>query len=355
MGTGYRGTFVISWSQTEVDGLPAAPIRSLDVGSAWAWSGDVVRVDGSSDVLQLELAGEQIDMRRRAARNVRRLVGMARAAGPRPDAAEEAGPLADKGFVVTNGARSYTVTVIDVKGAPPLLMFLGEMPPRDSELWVVQVMPGDRLDRVTGQKDAQTGFICFTPGTRIRTPEGSRAVETLRAGDYVQTKDNGPQPVLWTGARRMSGARLYTMPWLRPIRIRAGVFGIAQPEREFLVSPEHRLLVRGPVARTLFNTDEVLVAARDLVHGGAIVQDTKLREVTYIHLLLPAHQILWANGVETESFHPANAALETLTEDDRASLLEGMPQLRHDAFAYGDFARRNLTAPEAAILLHEAA
>ncbi|MDF1854489.1 Hint domain-containing protein [Pseudooceanicola sp.] len=356
MGTGYFGTFVISWAQSEVDGLPAAPVRALAVGASWAWHGDAVRVDGPTEVLQLQMAGEQIDIRRRAARSVRRLVGAAVTDTNRLEDVEVDEPLSDTGFVVTNGARSYTVTMIETgPSTPPLLMFVGEMPPRGADLWVVHVMPGDRRETAAGVVDEKSGFICFTPGTRIRTPNGLAFVEDLREGDLVQTKDNGAQPVLWTGARRMTGARLYTMPWLRPIRIRAGVFGIAQPDAEFLVSPEHRMLIRGPVARALFNTSEVLVAARDLVHGSSIVQDTKVRDITYVHMLLPEHQIVWANGVETESFHPANASLDALTEGDRQRLLEGMPEIRADAFAYGGFARRNLTSPEAAILLHEAA
>jgi hypothetical protein len=39
--------------------------------------------------------------------------------------------------------------------------------------------------------------------------------------------------------------------------------------------------------------------------------------VKYIHLLLSNHQMLWANGVETQSFHPASAALKTLEGFDR--------------------------------------
>ena len=46
MKTGFRGTFVISWSQTEVDGLEAAPVKNLSVGAAWSWRGDAVQVDG---------------------------------------------------------------------------------------------------------------------------------------------------------------------------------------------------------------------------------------------------------------------------------------------------------------------
>jgi len=77
MKTGFRGTFVISWSQTEVDGLEAAPVPSLAVGAAWAWRGDAVRVDGPRDVLRLDRADGSEALRRRATRMVHRLVGAA--------------------------------------------------------------------------------------------------------------------------------------------------------------------------------------------------------------------------------------------------------------------------------------
>ena len=80
-----------------------------------------------------------------------------------------------------------------------------------------------------------------------------------------------------------------------------------------------------------------------------------MREVSYIHLLLPRHEVIWANGVQTESFHPASAAPGALAAADRARLLELDPALVHHPDRYGGFARRALSAPEAAILSHEAA
>ncbi|MGH1457918.1 MAG: Hint domain-containing protein [Paracoccaceae bacterium] len=354
MKTGFRGTFVISLSQTEVDGLSAPPLQALNVGAAWSWHGDAVRVDGPNDVMRLEQADGEADLRKRAARMVRRLVGSAVARSAPMGEADYAAPLADSSFVVTDGAKTYTVTLIEVgRGAAPLLMFLNELPPKGVDLWVVH----HTLD-IAAQQSASAGdggVICFTPGTMIRCEDGLRAVEELREGDKVLTKDSGAQEIQWTGSRRMSGARLFAMPKLRPIRIRTGALGVERPDAELLVSPEHRMLIKGDEARALFNTSEVLVAARDLVNGSNIVVDLKVRQVTYVHLLLPSHQIVWANGVETESFHPANAALGTLSPDDRRRLLEHLPQLEQDAQSYGDFARRNLSASEAAILGHEAA
>ena len=48
-------------------------------------------------------------------------------------------------------------------------------------------------------------IICFTAGTRILTPHGPRPVEDLRPGDLVITRDNGPQPLRWTGRREVVG------------------------------------------------------------------------------------------------------------------------------------------------------
>jgi len=354
MGTGYRGTFVISWSQTEIDGLEAAPTSALTVGAAWSWRGDPVRVDGPSSVLRLDQADGEADLRKRAARMVRRLVGAAVTQTTRPDDVDVEHPLTDSSFVVTDGAKSYTVTLIEVgRGARPLLMFLDEIPPAGRDLWIVHHNLDRDLSHASGEQ--ASGVICFTPGTRLMTPQGARLVEDLREGEMVQTKDSGPQEIQWIGSRRMTGARLFAMPKLRPIRIRPGAFGIGEPDEEFLVSPEHRMVVKGVVARALFNTPEVLVAARDLVNGDSVRLDTQVKEVTYVHLLLPRHEVLFANGVETESFHPANTALSTIGEEDRMRLLQRLPQAGENPHTYGSYARRNLSRSEAAILLHEAA
>lgn len=354
MKTGFRGTFVISWAQTEVDGFPVKGTGAISVGATWAWRGDTVRVDGPATVLRLEKADNGAGTRKRAARMVRQLIGAALNGKCDLANVDVDEPILDCGFVVTDGAQSYTVTVIEVgNGAPPLLMFHDEIPPRDTEMWVVH----HSLDNVHAPSTGPSsgGVICFTPGTRIETPDGPRLVEELREGDRVATRDNGDEDIQWIGTRRMTGARLFALPKLRPVRIRAGALGVERPEEELLVSPEHRMLIKGDVARALFNTDEVLISAKDLINNDTISVDLAAREVTYIHLLLPRHQIIWANGVETESFHPASAALSTLGDEDRARLLERYPSLEYEPQTYGSFARRCLSNSEAAIWAHEAA
>ncbi len=354
MKTGFKGTFVISWSQTELDGLSAAPMECLTVGAAWMWHGEAVRVDGPSNLLRLDQSDDSTNIRKRAARTVRRLVGAAVQNKTDLASVEVEDPTTDSAFVVTDGRKSYMVTVIEVApGSHPLLMFVDDVPPRSVDLWVVHQSMA-LLPRQTTLKQGG-GVICFTPGTRISTPDGAIPVEKLREGDRIQTRDNGTEEIMWIGSRRMTGARFFVMPKLRPIRIGAGALGIERPDQELLVSPDHRMLVRGPAARTLFNTSEVLVPASELVNGTSVSVDLKAREITYIHLLLPSHQILWANGVETESFHPASASLASLGAGDLQRLLMHLPGVDKDPHSYGGYARRSLSPSESAILLHEAA
>ncbi len=353
METGSSGTFVISWSQTETDGLKAAPLDILAVGATWRWTGAPVRVDGPQDVLRLDGAEGVAEMRRRAARSVRRLLGAAVGqdkACPAEDLGGE--ELADQSFVLTDGHQSYTVTLLAVPDTGAvLLMLVGEMPAPDTDLWVVRVAI-DRARFVASGRSAG-GVICFTPNTWISTPDGLRFIQDLRQGDLVLTRDNGPQPVLWRGFRRMTGARLHAMPHLRPIRLRSGALGPSRPDPDLLVSPQHRMLLKGRAAQALFNVDEVLVAAEDLVNDLTITVDRMVREVTYVHVLLDHHNIIWANGLETESFHPANAAPDSVDPGQREGLLGLFPALALNPHTYGDYARRNLTASEAAILRHD--
>jgi len=289
---------------------------------------------------------------------VRRLVGAATgattgaAATATPDAQTD--DLPDQGFLVTDGHQSFAVTIIAVPDTGArLLMMVGDLPPADRDLWVVRTSV-DR-NRVASGVDSAAGVICFTPDTWLATPGGPRRIAHLWPGDLIDTRDNGPQPVLWSGQRRMSGARLYAMPHLRPIRFRSGALGTGRPDEDLLVSPQHRMLVKGPSALALFNTPEVLVAAENLINDLSVMVDHSAREVVYVHILLERHNIVWANGLETESFHPSNTALDMIEPGQRDGLLRLLPEIADNPASYGDYARRNLSTPEAAILRHDMA
>ncbi len=346
------GTFVIAWDQTEIDGVPGAPPSELVAGAVWRWDGRALRLDGPQGCLALTGALGEDALRSRAARKVARLLG--RGAGGRGgrDGAiiDDPGPP-PPACTVTDGLRAFDLRLVSRPGRGPLLAVDGALPPPRTDLWVVRRPPG----RAPGgpAQAAGTAVICFTAGTRIDTPRGTRPVEQLRPGDRVLTCDDGAQPVLWTGRRRLSSAQLRAQPGLRPLRIRSGALGPGRPDGDLALSPRHRLLLRGRAPQALFGTPEVLVAAADLAGDLAVQTDHSLRPVTYVHLMFSRHQILRANGVECESFHPEAVVPEALDPEGRAALAAGFPALLADPGRYGPTARRALSPGEAAILLHD--
>lgn len=334
MKAGRDNPFVIPWAQTETEGIPAAGLDLLAPGALWRWQGGAGRLDGDRLVLENPLGGA--DLSRRAALRVGRLTG--RKAAP-PPLSEQFEP--PQGMTLTDGHGLWTLELVTGPSGALLATGQGQPPPPGRDLWITEIASPRRAAM-------PQGVICFTPGTRIATPQGPRPIETLRPGDLVLTRDNGPQPLLWSARRRLTGARLHVMPGLAPIRLRAGALAEAAPEPDLIVSPQHRLLVTGPAAEALFGTPEVLVRACDLVNDLGIRPLHGLTGVTYVHLLLPRHELIWANGVLTESFHPGAAPLDHLDRDQARGLASICP----DPAAYGPPVRRPLSRAEAAILRH---
>lgn len=292
MDRGSRAVHAFSWAQTEVEGTASAPPAMVGPGMAWRWRGDALRLDGPQSLLPLGPARGADEIRIRAARAVRRWLKHA----PERAFDEDESPTGPS-FTVTDGRRAWVITLIETGTArPPVAVIAGDLPPRNCDLWVV------RGDMAKSPEPAPAPMVCFTRGTLILCEDGPRPVEDIIPGLRVQTRDNGCQEVLRTASCRIGGARLQVEPALAPVRVRADGGDIT-------VSPDHRLLLRGPRARALFNCDEVLASARDLVDDRRTRVLHGLGEVYYHHLLLPRHEIILANGFEAESLLPTDAAL----------------------------------------------
>jgi len=235
MKTVFRGTFVIPWAQTELDGQRSAPVKEISAGRTWRWTGEATRVDGPRGILPLGQAVGEAQLHRRAGLSVRRLL-TSLDIQPKQDRGPN-DPLFGRSFVVTDGYDTWSVAVIPAgPGRKPLLMFHCEIPPREQDLWIVK----DNVDAATRAEADQNaiGVICFTPGTMIATPWGPRDVASLMEGDKVQTRDNGAAEILWLGARKVSGARIRAIPELAPVRLRAGSLDEHVPDEGLLVSPD---------------------------------------------------------------------------------------------------------------------
>ncbi len=181
----------------------------------------------------------------------------------------ESGPLT---VTYTPPATGVNGTLLVLEGGTPIYRF-GNF--RGDPTLNYQAAETTITDPLTGTPGvaAIDVFVCFARGTRIRTPNGERRVETLREGELVLVADAGEaraKRVRWVGQRRLDLAAHARPELAAPIRFRAGALGEGLPMRDLLVSPDHALLIEGR-----------LVRAKLLINGMSIVQERGLAAVSY--------------------------------------------------------------------------
>ena len=250
------------------------------------------------------------------------------------------------GDIIDGGAGHDS---LDLTGQAPFRIWRDPLNPLNG---TVQFLDG--LGNVIGTlafSNIETVVSCFTPGTRIATRRGAVAVENLRLGDLVLTRDHGAQAIRWIGRRSLGLGELLADPLLQPVRIAKGALGNGLPERDMLLSRQHRMLLCGSGAQLLFGSDEVLVRAAHLV-GLPGITEAAQREVTYLHVMFDRHEVILADGAWSESFQPGDRSLSGLEADQRDELLKIFPQLGQGAVVpQFDAARLTLKSYEARLLL----
>lgn len=257
------------------------------------------------------------------------------------------------GDVVDGGAGGDDWDTLDLRGVGPYRI-VDRVVDSDGNGFDGRVEFLDRDGNVTGQMvftNIEEIIPCFTPGTLIATPRGEVPVEELKAGDRVITRDNGIQQIRWMGQKALSWADLSLNPHLKPILIRQGSLGNGLPERDMMVSPNHRVLVANDRTALYFDEHEVLVAAKHLVAGRG-VHEVDSMGTTYIHFMFDQHEVVLSNGAWTESFQPGDYTLKGMGNAQRNEIFELFPELKTETGreAYGA-ARRTLKKHEARLLV----
>lgn len=238
---------------------------------------------------------------------------------------------------------------LDLRGSAPFIITYADDNPENGTVDFL-----DGAGNTTGTLtfvNIENVIPCFTPGTLIATPKGEVAVEMLRAGDRVITRDNGIQQIRWTGRKDMGWHDLAANPHLKPVLIRQGSLGNGLPERDMLVSPNHRVLVANDRTALYFDEHEVLVSAKHLVSSQGISAIDAVG-TSYIHFMFDRHEVVLSNGAWTESFQPGDYTLKGMGNAQRSEIFELFPELKTDA-GLNDYqaARRTLKKHEARLLV----
>ncbi len=161
--------------------------------------------------------------------------------------------------------------------------------------------------------------VSFLRGTMIALATGEqRAIESLRPGDRVLTRDHGSQPLLWVGK-----ATLRAVGPFAPVVITAGTLGNGG---DLIVSQHHRMFLYQRRKPEGLATSELLVQARHLVDGERIF----VREggfADYFSLVFDRHEIIYAEGVPVESLMVSETTLHRLPPELSAEVRDRFPGL----------------------------
>lgn len=186
-----------------------------------------------------------------------------------------------------------------------------------------------------------TGLQAVLNGTLIATQRGEIAVEALRPGDKVVSRDRGLVPLRWRGEIT---AETRLSPEDTPVLIPRHALGRNLPVRDLYLAPDQRIWLRGTEFRDLFASHEVLVPARALAGWSGITQVTYLPEPSYTVLLFDQPEIIIADGLQIESRRP-ESAISGLTCTGRDAMFSLFPDLERLA-GRGAPARRALSESE---------
>ncbi|WP_341365875.1 Hint domain-containing protein [Yoonia sp. BS5-3] len=189
--------------------------------------------------------------------------------------------------------------------------------------------------------ETSPGIACFVAGTPITTSKGAIPIEDLSVGDLVLTMDNGFKPIRWIKSQTVSG-----MGRFAPYKITAGQFRACA---DTYLSPAHRVLLKNWRAELFFGASEVLVPVNSLANHMGITRAPRA-EVIYVHMMFDQHEIVFSNGVASESFLPGDSGLDAMGAETQEEIFALFPELADDLGLYGAPARPILRGYEARIL-----
>lgn len=132
---------------------------------------------------------------------------------------------------------------------------------------------------------------CFVRGTRVATPDGEVPVEYLSVGDMILSFNNGATEVKWIGKRTIDPKLMDKPRDELPVHIHTGAIAENVPHRDLFVSPDHCMFINGS-----------LIPAKLLINGTTITQEIVLDPIEYFHIELEEHDVIWAEGAQTETY-----------------------------------------------------
>lgn len=205
---------------------------------------------------------------------------------------------------------------------------LGQPLPKMRSFWSMSIDPTGtfREGEITAPAtpDFEAAFNAFARGTLIATRKGQIAIEDLRPGMKVLSREHGPQSVIWIGIMTHNAARRDT-PLLT--RITNDRFGPSRPSPDLITGPGARMLHRPSHGAAGDREGMAYVPVSDFVDGDSIIGIHPRSETETYHLCLRRHGTIRAAGLEVESFHPGHALERRMGMNTRELFLNMFPHI----------------------------
>ena len=172
-------------------------------------------------------------------------------------------------------------------------------------------------DRFGKSKDVASGILTgFAESTLILTNQGPKAVQDIRAGMRVHTRDHGLREVLWSGRTDRKATRE-----LQPIVVPQGALG---NDITLKVAANQGLLFTEWRALMFFGEPEVLVEAKGLL-GMSGIHRRQGVQTRFFQIMLDQHTLIQTNGAWTESLHADDVSPATFGADAARDVFEAAP------------------------------
>ncbi len=166
-------------------------------------------------------------------------------------------------------------------------------------------------------------------GTMVSTTDGPRAIERLRVGDMVQTKNSGPLPV-----RAIVMQDLPAMGHTTPVVVRAPYFGL---DKDIVVARDQRILFTGFEAEYNLGVNAALLEAHHFFDHLAASRVEEKRSTIFFQLLIDTHECIQISGAWVDSLFVGNLKKfpEILASTSLSEIpLAVVPIHKSRAFAY---------------------
>lgn len=197
------------------------------------------------------------------------------------------------------------------------------------------LLPDGSLSEISRRAPAhpifEAGFSALARGSILATEEGPVAIEDLLPGIRVETRDDGFQPLLWIGTITLLPNHATGHLQSRLFRIPVDSFGPSRPMPDLMLAPHARLLHRSPKLRDVVHKDTALTPITAFEDGQTVIRVAPISPVSVFHLAFRDHQILRANGLEIESYHPGEDVLARLGGENLRLFMSLFPHIQSTA------------------------